>query len=989
MIDSSDDSLDTDRLCFGCFIESAIPGPCPRCGYDREKWAREFPTALSPGSVLAGKYLAGRVLGKPGGFGIAYLGYELNLQAHVAIKEYMPRELVTRDSGDGATVVPHSGEDGDLFRYGLDGFLEEARTLAKLDHRNIVEVRDYFEENKTAYLVMKFYEGESLGERLSARGGLLPAEELLPVITPILDALKYVHTKGLLHRDIKPANIYVTEDGRPILLDFGAARQAMGERSRSLSSVLSPGYAPFEQYHRRGNQGPWTDIYAIAATLYRALTGTAPPEANERLAGEPLPTPRSIHGQIPVELEAAILWGLKLDVQARPQDVAAFESALAGEARPSLDGVETHPVEGADGSGSPRDRPPGSVPHGELPTEPLARAGGVLPPPGAEAEAGKKRRGRGVSGRLVGGVIAVGALVGLVMLLNWYNFALDPRDRLVEALTDLTLPQASFLTANGAYAEDVDKLGLSPDPDMSIEIREATLLGWSAVASLTGYDEVCSVFVGDATPPPHAARPGIVGCGTDAGDSPDLPAVGPDIDAAPDTPGESDTLPRAVLPIPEVETPEVALEGEVIPEVALAGGFVPDPHVLSLTAGGSVSASAIGSAECAGYVDRPADLLLAYSNPASYLSIFADADSDLTLMVRSPGGVFSCNDDSPLGGLDPLVEFNSPAAGRYEIWIGIYGEGARAEARLEISEVETPAAILAGGFLPDPHVLNLTAGGSVSASAIGPAECVGYVDRLPDALLAYSSPASYLSIFADSDTDLTLMVRSPGGVFSCNDDSPLGGLDPLVEFNSPTAGRYEIWIGTLGEGGRPAARLDISELRPPAESSGSETPTAILAGGFLPDPHVLNLSAGGSVSASAIGPAECLGYVDRLPDALLAYSNPASYLSIFADADTDLTLMVRSPSGVFSCNDDSPLGGLDPLVEFNSPAAGRYEIWIGTLSEGGRPAARLDISELRGTDLSDQLPNTIQASARSRYCSTVVGEPTLAATSARERYAKA
>ena len=170
------DSFDTNQLCFGCFIESATPGPCPRCGYDLEERAREFPTALSAGSVLAGKYLAGRVLGKPGGFGIAYLGYELNLQARVAIKEYMPRELVTRDSGDGATVVPHSGEDGDIFLYGLEGFLEEARTLAKLDHRNIVEVRDYFEENKTAYLVMKFYEGESLGERLSARGGRLPAD---------------------------------------------------------------------------------------------------------------------------------------------------------------------------------------------------------------------------------------------------------------------------------------------------------------------------------------------------------------------------------------------------------------------------------------------------------------------------------------------------------------------------------------------------------------------------------------------------------------------------------------------------------------------------------------------------------------------------------------------------------------------------------------------------------------------------------------------
>ena len=323
---------------------------------------------------------------------------------------------------------------------------------------------------------MKFYEGESLGERLSARGGRLPTDELLGVIAPVLDALKAVHDKGLLHRDIKPANIYVTQDGRPILLDFGAARQAMGERSRSLSSVLTPGYAPFEQYHRKGNQGPWTDIYAIAATLYRAVTGTAPPEANERLAGEPVPAPRSIDPQIPVELESAILWGLELDVEARPQDVTSFKNALAGEARPSFSAVETTPVGGAEGAESP----------------PVARQGEVQASPRGGAR--KKRSRRNLIGLLVGGGVAVGAVVGVASFLNNDNVGLDPRGRLLEALTDLALSQGSFLTANGEYGNDADELGLSVDSDLTVEIQAATPLGWSAVASLTGYQEVCSIF---------------------------------------------------------------------------------------------------------------------------------------------------------------------------------------------------------------------------------------------------------------------------------------------------------------------------------------------------------------------------------------------------------------------------------------------------------------------------------------------------------------
>ncbi|WPL17893.1 Serine/threonine-protein kinase StkP [Thiorhodovibrio winogradskyi] len=320
--------MDPTTLCPGCFALIGKANPCPHCGFDKN--APRPVQALPVRTLLNQQFLVGRVLGKPGGFGITYLAWDQLLEARVAIKEYLPRELAVR-AQDSRTLHPHSQDEIDLFRYGLEQFMAEARTLAKLDHPNLVRVRQFFEANGTAYLVMDYYRGCSLAEHLERQPDSRMREpDALALMQPILDGLRAVHAKGFLHRDIKPQNIYLaqTDSGgvRPILLDFGAARQAMGERSRSLSVVISPGYAPFEQYHRKGQQGPATDIYGAAAVLYRMLTGVVPPEATERMAGDDLRPAADFGVSAPVS--AALEQALAMSVEARPGTVAGFQEVL-------------------------------------------------------------------------------------------------------------------------------------------------------------------------------------------------------------------------------------------------------------------------------------------------------------------------------------------------------------------------------------------------------------------------------------------------------------------------------------------------------------------------------------------------------------------------------------------------------------------------------------------------------------------------------------
>lgn len=238
----------------------------------------EHRNALQPGFRLHW-YVIGRVLGQ-GGFGITYLADDSNLNQPVAIKEYLPVELAVREGN--ASIHPLSGEHGEQFRWGLERFIVEAQTLARFKHPNIVRVFTVFTENNSAYMVMEYEQGRGLHDILKDRK-TLPEGELRNILLPILDGLARVHESGFVHRDIKPANVYVRSDGSPVLLDFGSARQSLGAVTRTLTAMVSPGFAPFEQYTGKGErQGPWTDIYGLGATLYRAAIGRAPADAMDR-----------------------------------------------------------------------------------------------------------------------------------------------------------------------------------------------------------------------------------------------------------------------------------------------------------------------------------------------------------------------------------------------------------------------------------------------------------------------------------------------------------------------------------------------------------------------------------------------------------------------------------------------------------------------------------------------------------------------------------
>ncbi len=288
------------------------------------------PHALASQSVLH-EYRIDQVLGV-GGFGISYLGHDTHLDKAVAIKEYLPGELATRAGG---TVVPLSAEREADYRWGLERFLLEARTLAKFSHPNIVRVLRYFEANGTAYMVMDYERGEPLKSLL--QHAPQPPEALLKKLAaPLLDGLAHVHAGGFLHRDIKPENIIVRPGGEPVLIDFGAARNALGGTTRSLTAVLTPGYAPLEQYSGEGKQGPWTDLYAFAGVLYRAVTGQPPPDAVTRLKGDAVPAGlarvRTRYGE---PFLRAIQWALQMDEKQRPQTVEQWKAALLAPASPA------------------------------------------------------------------------------------------------------------------------------------------------------------------------------------------------------------------------------------------------------------------------------------------------------------------------------------------------------------------------------------------------------------------------------------------------------------------------------------------------------------------------------------------------------------------------------------------------------------------------------------------------------------------------------
>ena len=293
----------------------------------------EHRNSLLPGYKLHW-YNIETILGQ-GGFGITYLAMDANLNQKVAIKEYLPIEMAVRQ--DNISIHPVSSEHGEQFKWGLERFISEAQTLARFKHPNIVRVLTVFRENNTAYMVMEYEQGRPLHEILKEKK-TLAEDELKNILFPILDGLAQVHAAGFIHRDIKPPNIYIRQDNTPVLLDFGSARQSFSEHTRTLTTMVSPGYAPFEQYVGKSDkQGPWTDIYGLGATLYRAATGIPPPDSMDRSEAI-LHTGKDIFvsaseiaaGKYSREFLAAIDQAMAFKTDDRPGSIAEWREIFTG-----------------------------------------------------------------------------------------------------------------------------------------------------------------------------------------------------------------------------------------------------------------------------------------------------------------------------------------------------------------------------------------------------------------------------------------------------------------------------------------------------------------------------------------------------------------------------------------------------------------------------------------------------------------------------------
>ena len=317
---------------------------------------------LPLGFLLKDEYRIEAVLGE-GGFGITYKGIDVNLGNTVAIKEYFPFEFARREAG--TTVRSASANRDNFFAWGRDRFLEEARTLANLSaerHPAIVRVIRYFAANNTAYMVLDFEEGQDLGDWAESLGRPPSQEEIDVIVPPLLSALELVHRYKYLHRDLAPDNVIIRKDGTPVLIDFGAARLEIGRQSRTLGAIVKPGYSPPEQYaNDNSKQGPFTDIYALGATLYKVLTGAHPPESpNRQIEDDYVPISRKVRAPYRPEMLAAIDAALAVRPADRPQSIAHWRTLLGTFGRPvqrqgEARGPASRPV--------PRsDRPRGNAP---------------------------------------------------------------------------------------------------------------------------------------------------------------------------------------------------------------------------------------------------------------------------------------------------------------------------------------------------------------------------------------------------------------------------------------------------------------------------------------------------------------------------------------------------------------------------------------------------------------------------------------------------
>lgn len=321
--------MDFNRICTHCMKVEEVNGVCAHCGLPigvKNPVTHQLPAL----SILAGKYLVGDVIGE-GGFGITYIGLELNMNRVVAIKEFYPDGYCIRNSYETTNIRIYGGPAEKTVKTWRDNFIGEAQILSKCTMLpGVVHVMDFFKENETAYIIMEYLEGINLDVYVDKRGGRIPAQMFISAIEPVLRALEEIHTQGLVHRDLSPDNIRLLDDGRMKIMDFGAAKDLSvtdaGEKNQAIT--LKKGYAPVEQYSTESEVGPWLDVYAIAATIYKCITGVILPEATDREKSDGLVPPSRLTAGITQEIEGALLKALAIRREDRFQNVGEFRNAL-------------------------------------------------------------------------------------------------------------------------------------------------------------------------------------------------------------------------------------------------------------------------------------------------------------------------------------------------------------------------------------------------------------------------------------------------------------------------------------------------------------------------------------------------------------------------------------------------------------------------------------------------------------------------------------
>lgn len=442
--------------------------PCKVCGLTSGNYT-PAPHHLPPGTVLKGRYLIGRVLGE-GGFGITYIGCDLQLELKVAIKEYFPTDKANRISSSSLSVSNYSGSIGQRYEEGKFRFLQEARTMAKMDKQPvIVGARDFFEANNTAYIVMEYVEGTTLKDLVSQRGGKIPVDELMRLMEPLFNALNYMHSLGLIHRDISPENLML-EQGTIRLLDFGCAREP-ADGNATLTIALKHGYAPIEQYQNKG-QGPWTDVYALAATIYFCLTGIKPPQSMDRLCEDELILPRKLGIPLTENQEKALLCGMGIRPRKRFRSVEELRAAFYNEDTVFPDFVlETIPVSETDSFTLEKDN--GLAPQPDI-TAPVVDVKKEQPDKKPEAEEKTKSRKLTIA---AGITIAAVMLMTLVIALLPKDAPVVPEEPTIIAAEEILMPEG----LNYIEAHDVNELVafMGNDAIEAISIPEGVMVNTS------------------------------------------------------------------------------------------------------------------------------------------------------------------------------------------------------------------------------------------------------------------------------------------------------------------------------------------------------------------------------------------------------------------------------------------------------------------------------------------------------------------------------